>query len=90
MTFSPLMLEDGKCAVCRMPQVSWNVGGELRRKRFVEMIVCACGCGTTFNKYDDRNRPRTFVDKTHRNSWRKWKVAAEIREIQLDPRRADT
>lgn len=32
--------------------------------RFVitESIQCACGCGTVFNKYDSKNRPRTLLN----------------------------
>lgn len=25
------------------------------------LVPCACGCGTTFQKYDSSNRPRRFV-----------------------------
>jgi hypothetical protein len=25
------------------------------------LIACACGCGTSFRKFDEENRPRKFV-----------------------------
>ena len=34
----------------------------------VEMINCACGCSTTFNKFDSRNRVRQYV-VGHHKSW---------------------
>ena len=34
-----------------------------------EIIVCACGCGTLFNRYDDRGRERWYAAPGH--AWKK-------------------
>jgi len=33
---------------------------KIRIKQKTEIIKCACGCGTSFNKYDKRNRVRLY------------------------------
>lgn len=41
---------------------------ELKRpKQLNEMVLCRCGCGTSFFKYDKTNRPRYYV--TGHNSY---------------------
>ncbi len=34
-------------------------------------VKCQCGCGETFQKYDDYNRPRRFAGGHGRRGWRK-------------------
>ena len=34
-----------------------------------DIIKCACGCGTEFNKYDNRGRVRIYLSPSH--AWRK-------------------
>lgn len=57
----------GKCCACRLPvgkEISCGWTGE-RVPRLVEMVPCACGCGTMFNKWDNRNRARKYCDRRH-------------------------
>lgn len=35
----------------------------------VEIIECACGCGTKFNKFDNRGRERKYTSPSH--AWKK-------------------
>lgn len=39
--------------------------GEKREKRAAEMAICACGCGQSFEKYDDHGRPRKYAKRSH-------------------------
>jgi hypothetical protein len=81
------MMDGGLCFACKTYGFSdISIG----RKRFVELVKCACGCGTEFNKFDDRNRPRKFLDRSHRDGWRSKKVLEEMDELSLQtlPRKA--
>lgn len=34
-----------------------------------EIIACACGCGTLFNRFDNRGRARIYISPSH--AWKK-------------------
>lgn len=57
----------GKCHACRLPVGKDMMGAYTGKRvaRLTEIIYCACGCGTKFNKWDSRNRARRYCDRRH-------------------------
>lgn len=81
----------GKCCACSLPVGSdmWNQT-PARKPPPVQIIACACGCGTMFNKYDDRAGARRYCAKSHMHKNAAGEAARKAKIAETQRRRFST